>query len=81
MRPSYFLQSLVFRNHFVELEIVLFQVKLIIDNAPLKYVNPNTRETFLSPNQLLFGRELLYCFNVTPTVTTNLSMKKVPRHF
>ena len=38
----YFLQSLVFRNHFEEPETVLFEVELIINNAPLTYAYPNT---------------------------------------
>ena len=31
----YFLQSLVFRNHFEELQNMLFEVELIINNARL----------------------------------------------
>ena len=38
---------------------MLFQVKLIINNDPLTYVYPNTIETCLTPNYLLFGRQLL----------------------
>ena len=38
----YFLQSLVFRNHFEEPETVLFEVELIINNAALTYAYPNT---------------------------------------
>ena len=51
----YFLQSLVivFCNHFEELQTVLFEVEMIIKNASLTYVYPNTTET---PNHLLFGR-------------------------
>ena len=64
-RPPYFLQSLVFCNYFKELEIVLFRVQLIINNAPLTYVYPNTIETCLKPNLLLFGRQLLYSSNTT----------------
>ena len=36
--PPYFLQSLVFCNHFEELQTVLFTVELIINNTPLTYV-------------------------------------------
>ena len=50
-RPPYFLQSHDYWNHFAELEIVLFEVELIIDNAPSKYVYPNNKETCLSPNE------------------------------
>ena len=42
------------------LEVVLFEVELIINNAPLTYVYPNTKEKCLSPKHLLFGRQLLY---------------------
>ena len=57
--PLYFLQSLVvvFSNRFEELKSVLFEVKLI-NNAHLTYVYPNIIETCLTPNHLLFGREL-----------------------
>ena len=57
--PSYFLQSLAFCNHFEELQTMLFEVELIINNAPLTYVYPNTIETCLAPNYLLFWRQLL----------------------
>ena len=70
--PPFFLQSLVFCNDFAELEIESFELKLIINNAPLKYVYPNTKETCLSPNHLLFGRQLLYSCNTTSTVAPNL---------
>ena len=39
-----------------ELQNALFEVELIINNAPLTYVYPNTIETCLTPNHLLFGR-------------------------
>ena len=66
-----FLQSIVFCNHFEELQIVLFEVELIINNASLTYVHPNTIETCLTPNHLLFGRELLYSSNATSTDKVN----------
>ena len=50
-----------FGNHFEELQTVLFEVELII-NKPLTYVYPNTTETCFTPNHLLFGKQLLYCF-------------------
>ena len=68
-----FLLSLDFFNHFAELEIVLFEVELIINNSQLKYVYPNTKKTCLSPNHLLFVRQLLYCSNTTLIVATNLT--------
>ena len=36
----------VFCNHFEELQTVLIEVKLIINNAPLAYVYPNTIKTY-----------------------------------
>ena len=57
-----------FCNHFEELE-------LIINYAPLTYVYPNTIETcLLTPNHLLFGRQLLYSSNTTSTVVRNLTV-------
>ena len=44
--PPYFLQSLAFCNHFEELQTMLFEVELIINNAPLIYLYPNTIKTF-----------------------------------
>ena len=52
-----FCNLLFFCNHFEELQTVLFEVELIINNAPLTYVYPNTIEKCLTPNDLLFGRQ------------------------
>ena len=75
------LSSLVFAitcffcNHFGELQTVLFGVELIINNTPsLTYVYPNTIEACLTPNHLLFGRQLLYSPNTTSTVVRNLTV-------
>ena len=75
-----FLQSLAFFfcNHFKALQTVLFEVELIINNAPLTYVYPNTIETCLTPNHLLFGRQLLYSPNTTSTVVRNLTIISSP---
>ena len=35
----------VFFNHLKELQTVLFEVELIINNAPLTYAQPNITET------------------------------------
>ena len=40
--PLYFLQPFVFCNHFEKLQTILFEVELIINDAPLIYVYPNT---------------------------------------
>ena len=63
-----------FCNHFGELQTVLFEVELIINNAPLTYVYPNAIETCLTPNHLLFGRQLVYSSNTTSTVVRNLTI-------
>ena len=52
---------------------MLFEVKLIINNALLTYVYPNTIETCLTPNHLLFDRKLLYSSNIRSTVVRNLT--------
>ena len=62
----FFLQSL-WRT-----KTVLFKVELIINNAPLTYVYPNTIKTCLTPNHSLFDRQLLYYSNTTSTVVRNL---------
>ena len=70
--PFLFLQSLIFCDNFEELQTVLIEVKLIIiNNAPLTYVYPNTIKTYLTPNHLLFAR--LY-FNTTLTVVRTLTV-------
>ena len=61
--PPFFVITCFFCNPFEELETVLFEVELIINNAPLTYFYRNTIETRLTSNQLLFGRQLLYSSN------------------
>ena len=68
--PPFLLQQLVFL-HFEELKTVLIKVKLIINNAPLTYVYPNTIKTYLTPNHSLFGGQLLWYSNTTLTVARN----------
>ena len=72
--PLNFLESLAFYNHFEELQTVLFEVELIIDNEPLIYIYPNIIETCLTPNCLVFGRQLLLFSNTTSTVAVNLTV-------
>ena len=50
---------------------MLFEAELIINNAPLTYVYPNTIETCLTLNHLLFDRQLLYSTNKTSTDKIN----------
>ena len=65
--------QLFFLNHFQELQTVLFKVELIINNAHLIYVYPNTIETCLTPNHLLFGRQILYSSNTTSAIVRNVT--------
>ena len=69
-----FFTCFFFCNHFEELQTVLFEVKMIINNAPLTYAYSNPIETCLTPNHLLFGRQLLYYSNTTSTVVRNLTV-------
>ena len=71
VRP-HFLQSLVFCNHFEELQTELFEAELIIINASLTYVYPNTVGICLSPNYFLFDRQLFSSSNKTSNVSRNL---------
>ena len=63
-----------FCNHFEKLWTVLFEAKLIINNAILTYVYQNTIKTCWTPNHLLFGRQLSYSSNITSTVVMTLVM-------
>ena len=63
-----------FFDHSENLKTVLIKVKLIINNAPLTCVYPNTIKTYLTPNHLLFGRQLLCYSNTTSTVVRNLTV-------
>ena len=72
--PLFFAMTCIFCNHFGQLQTVLFEVKLIINNAPLTFVYSDTIETCLTPYHLLFGRELLYSSNATSTVVRNLTV-------
>ena len=70
----FFCNHLFFCNHFEELKTVFIEVKLIINNGPLTYVYPNTIKTYLIPNHLLFGRQLLCYSNTTSAVIRNLTV-------
>ena len=61
-RPPFFCNHFFFCGHFEELQTVLTEVTLIINNAPLTYVYPNTIKTYLTPYHLFFGRQLL-CYS------------------
>ena len=70
----FFATTCFFCDHFEELQTVLIKVKLIINNAPLTYVYPNTIKTYLTTNHLLFGRQLLCYCNTALTVVRNLTV-------
>ena len=48
-----------FCNHFEELRTMLSEVELIINNASLIYVYPNTIETFLTPSYLFWQTAII----------------------
>ena len=70
----FFAITCFFRNHFEELQTMLFEVELIITNKLLTYVYPNAMKICFTPNHLLFGRRLLYSSNTTSTVVRNLTV-------
>ena len=72
--PFFFCNHFFFCDHFEELQTVLFEVELTINNATLTYVYPNAIKTCLTPNELLFGRQLLYSSNTKLTVVENLTV-------
>ena len=82
--PPIFLQSLV-----VVFLQSLFKVKLIINNAPLTYIYPNDIERCLTPNHLLFSRQLLYSsitaltvvWNLTTLSSTTDKINRISNHF
>ena len=69
-----FCNHLFFCNYFEQIQTKLFEVELIINNAPLIHVYPNTIKTCLTTNYLLFGRQLLLSSNTTSTVAANLTV-------
>ena len=72
--PLFFAITCLFCNQFEELQTVLFEAEQVINNALLTCFYPNTIETCLTPNHLLFGRQLLYFSNTTSTVVKNLTV-------
>ena len=72
--------TIVLKNYKIE----FFKVELIINNAPLICVYPNTIKICLTPNNLLFDRQLLYSSSPTSSQETNLSVKHyffIEEHF
>ena len=72
--PHFFFAITFFCDHFEELRTILIEVKLIFNNIPLTYVYPNTIKSYLTPNHLLFGRQLLCYSNTTSTLVRNLTV-------
>ena len=73
-RALFFATTCFFYDHFEELQTVFIEVKLIINNAPLTYAYSNTIKTYLTPNHLLSGRQLLCYSNTASTVVRNLTV-------
>ena len=74
VRPRFFCNHLFSSDHFEELHIVFIEVKLIINNASLIYIYPNTIKTYLTPNHMLFGRQVLCYSNITSPVVRNITV-------
>ena len=53
---------------------MFIEVKLIINNASSTYVYPNAIKTYLTPNHMLFDRQLLCYSNITSPVIRNLTV-------
>ena len=68
-RVPLFCNHLIFDNQFEELQTMLIEIKLIINNATLTYVYPNTIITYLT-----FNRLAISCSNITSTVIRNLTL-------
>ena len=68
-RVPLFCNHLIFGNQFEELQTMLIEIKLIINNATLTYVYPNTIITYLT-----FNRLAISCSNITSTVIRNLTL-------
>ena len=64
--PPYLAITCFFSDHFEDLQTVFIEVKLIINNAPLT--------KHLTPNQLLFDRQLLCYSNTTSALIRNLAV-------
>ena len=56
--------------------VPLLSFAITLKNYKLCYskLNPNTIKTFLTPKQLLFGRQLFHSFNTKSTVVRNLTV-------
>ena len=70
----FFPKTCFFCDHFKEPHTVFIEVKLIINNVLLTYVYPSTIKTYLTPNHLLFGRQLLCYSNTTSAINKNLTV-------
>ena len=59
-----------------EVCVPLLSFAITLKNYKLCYskLNPNTIKTFLTPKQLLFGRQLFHSFNTKSTVVRNLTV-------
>ena len=73
-RFFFFCNHLIFCDHLEGLQTVFIEVKLIINHAPLTYVYPNTVKTYLTPNHMLFRRQLLCYPNTKSTLIRNLTV-------
>ena len=61
-RAPIFLQSLFFCDHFEQLQTVVIEVKLIINNAPLTYIHPNSIKEYLIPKSFVVWQKAIMLF-------------------
>ncbi|XP_068245307.1 uncharacterized protein [Palaemon carinicauda] len=61
------------RVTFDELHTVLCEIKSIVNNRPLTYISDSCEEEFLTPNQLLYGRNII----IAPPLN-NLADNEIP---
>ena len=70
-----FYSHLFFCNHFEELQTVLFEVELIINNAPLTYVYPDTIKICCQSFVVWQIVIILFYHNISCSEESNRSLK------
>ena len=72
--PLIFWNHLFFAITLKNYKLSFLKLNWSLINAPLIYVYPNTTKTCLTPNYLLFGKQLLVSSNTTLTVAANVTV-------
>ena len=63
-----------------ELFTLLFEIERIVSNCPITYLYPNDLEPCITPNRLLFGRQLEYLFRNDGTNTINYEFEDIVQY-